>query len=506
MQEGIRELVSQGVTIEGRDIRFDDFVALSSAQVPGPPSGDAVAVHYGLAPMPDHLKDTRQATHYFEIAIRTADTAPETSLIEEQSPSANYMFVVDTSGSMEGEKLDSVKIAIRELFEELRDDDRIGIITFNDTAQTLFPATTKQDIDLPSFIEDVSQMTADGGTDINLGLGFGIAELEPHSDRDSINHIFLFTDGNPTSGETGWLNIRRNAAEAARGKDIRLSTYAFGSDANTRELDRLAGVTGGSHSFVIEPAQLRLDLQEELNRRNHLAALNIQLQITIDTSIPIRHLYGHDLVEDPLTRAAILQDVEEAREEAETAVGVKSPPDIVTEEEGIRIFVPNLAVGETYWIVFELDLSEEQQDVGEATIQYVDVFARYAERIQFPLQVSEGELPPEIIVQHALGLWTSEVVFYALDDLYQQDLVTAEERIDQHIARLQATADDLPPARSEQIKDDITVLNKFVLLAENLGKTRALDESQQRAQDVTIHSLNGFGRARNGLSRTDYSP
>jgi Mg-chelatase subunit ChlD len=496
---GVKDLIEQGVMIGQRDIKFDDFVPLSSKQVPVPQFGQSLAVGYGITQIPLSRKRDDRATHYLGIALRASETTPIT-YSRSQAPSVNYVFVVDTSGSMEGEKLDAAKISIRELFGELSDTDFIGIIDFDDRARTLLSATPVGAVNSHDIGQKIGSLNAAGGTDINQALRYGIIEAGYYATSSTVSHVFLFTDGNPTSGETDWLRIRRNIVKEIRDKGIHVSTFAFGSDANTRELDALAGVAGGTYSFVINPKDLQVSLEDELVRREHLAAVNIQMRIEIDRDIPIVYLYGHDQIEDPVARAAVLQDVEGAKAQAEAEFGVEPEPDIVTGNEGIRIFVPDLAVGETYWVIFEVALLKDRLKVGKATVQYVDTFARKNEKHEICLEL-DGQLPPGALVQHALGLWTSEVVFYALDDLYQEDLHTARERIEEHINLLESANADLS---SEQLKDDVATLRKFLVLAENLGQVWIVyDEPTPGAQAVLFHTLNAFGRVRNGFDRAD---
>ncbi len=206
----------------------------------------------------------------------------------------------------------------------------------------------------------IQNLTASGGTDISLTLSFGINEISRYKTHQTINQIFLFSDGNPTSGEDNWIQIRQNVAEKTR-DNIRLSTFAFGADASKVELNRLAGITGGQHTFIREPKEMRISLQRSLDRRSHLAAMNVQMQIEIDPDISILHLYGHDIITDPVSRVAVERDVERTGKEAEKGFGVKPAADIVTQGNGIRIFVPNLAIGETYWVVFELTVPKQRE-------------------------------------------------------------------------------------------------------------------------------------------------
>lgn len=496
-------MIEQGVMIEQKEIRFDDFVALNCDQVPLPGPDHSMAVSYGLIEIPFSRKRDERATHYLEIALRASGSAPAEYPVS-QAPSVNYVFVVDASGSMFGRKLDAVKTSLWKLFSQMRQDDVIGIIEFWMRAETRLQATRVGDSSSYEVGRIMSDLVAGGSTDINLGLSFGIDEMYRYADQDNMaNYIYLFSDGNPTSGETDWLRIRQNVLSRTRGLSIHISPFAFGSDANVRELDRLAGMTGGTCTFVIDPSALQLNLEGELSRRDHLAAINIQMNIEIDQDVLIYHLYGHDQVVDPVTREAVWADVETAKRQAEEEYDVEAQPDIVTQDRGIRIFVPDLAVGETYWVVLELGIPEgrELSPLGKATVQYVDILALQNERHEFELSLG-GELPSDLVVQHALGLWTSEVVFYALDDLYEEDLETARTRIERHISLLSSANDALS---SDQLTDDIITLRKLLSVAQNLGKVMSLSDEPVPGQTLLVHSLNVFGRVRNGFNRVDYS-
>ena len=232
---------------------------------------------------------------------------------------------------MSGKKIDDVKASIRELFQKLREDDVIGIIEFDTKPNTLLKATPVSKIRNNEFSRIISNLNPTGGTDINLALSYGIDEISRYGNNKSLNHIYLFSDGASNSGETDWIKIRQNVDNKARDAkargDFRLSTFAFGSDAYRKELDALAGLTGGKSTFVAHLDDIKNSLQEELNRREHLAAINVQMQIEIDSEIDILYLYGHDEITDPVRKAAVLRDLEDAKEKAEEELGVEAAED-----------------------------------------------------------------------------------------------------------------------------------------------------------------------------------
>lgn len=496
---GIKDLIEQGVLIDQTQIRFDDFVASNSAGIPVPPAGEAIEASYGVCAAEKNFRANENTTHFVEVALRSAKT-PDGDSSPGQAMPVNFVFVVDTSSSMRGEKLDTVKTAIRELYSQLRDTDILGVVSFDTNVRTLLKATPKKDLSDSQIAAVVADLRAHGATDINMGVLYGIDEIAryAHVQPDIVNHLYLFSDGDPTSGVRDWITIRRNIAAKTRG-ELTLSCFGFGADARMRELEALAGITGGSCALVADSENLRLDLAEDLARREHLAAINIQLQIELDAKVTAWHLYGHDLITDAPARARVERDVDTAKHRARQEFGVESLPDLVTEDDGIRIFAPDLACDETYWVVLEVQAPADWTGFGTATVQYVDVLARENRRQVLELG-ADTSIAPEIVFAHAVGLWTSEITFYALDDLYQNDRETASSRLEGHAETL-LHAHSLAP--SAQFGDDRVTFLKLISLTKNLGQFQAFSDGGNQA--FTEYALNKFGQIRAGFARNRFS-
>ncbi|WP_055493810.1 VWA domain-containing protein [Streptomyces sp. TP-A0356] len=495
---GVKDLIEQGVIVGQDQVRFDDFVVARTEQVPGPRPGEAVAVSHGLAAAPGAFKANEATTHFVEITLKAGDAPPPDAPATEPL-AVNFVFVVDTSSSMAGEKLATVKSALHALYEELRPMDCLGVITFDHTVRTLLPAVAKKDLTTDRFAEAVAGMTASGATDINLGVQYGIDEIsrQARSGR-TVNCLYLFSDGDPTSGERDWITIRTNIAAKLRG-DLTLSCFGFGSDARMPELAALAGLAGGHSTLVTRPEQVAADLHADLSRRDHLAAIDIQLRIEIDPEVEVRHLYGHDLVVDPRVRAAVLHDAALAAQRAREDYGTEALSDIITEEKGIRIFAPDLAFEETYWVVLEVRVppGRDLSSLGTATVQYVDTAARDSRRHAIDLAGSPT-LSEETVTVHAVGLWTSEVTFYALDDLYDHDKEAAKNRLEQHLRALDAAHRHLP---ADEFRDDQVTIRKFMTLAGTLGTTVAFSDVSTGGGFLhTVKTMNDFGRVRSGFA------
>ncbi|NCC34052.1 MAG: VWA domain-containing protein, partial [Chloroflexia bacterium] len=90
---------------------------------------------WGRAPLP--VTDTPQVAYLLVEA--TPATKPSVPV------PLNFCFVLDRSGSMQGAKLESMKAATSRVIETLTPADVVSIVIFDDTVQTLVPATPATD-------------------------------------------------------------------------------------------------------------------------------------------------------------------------------------------------------------------------------------------------------------------------------------------------------------------------------------------------------------------------
>ena len=101
-----------------------------------------------------------------------------------------FEFLIDTSGSMRGEKIAGVKIAVKTIIESLPTDIKVGIITFSSNAKILVPATTDRVI----LLEAISNIQANGETAIFDAVKLGIESSLGNTDT----RVLLLTDGEDT--------------------------------------------------------------------------------------------------------------------------------------------------------------------------------------------------------------------------------------------------------------------------------------------------------------------
>ena len=150
----------------------------------------------------------------------------------------DWIFVLDTSGSMQGGKLTRLADGVNRVLGKMSPQDRFRIVTFSDSAFDLTGgplAATPENVQ--QWIGRVSSLQANGGTALFAGLEKAYHGLE----ADRTTGIILVTDGVCNIGPTEHAAFLK----LCRGYDIRLFTFVIGNSANQPLMEALALETQG---------------------------------------------------------------------------------------------------------------------------------------------------------------------------------------------------------------------------------------------------------------------
>jgi Ca-activated chloride channel family protein len=170
--------------------------------------------------------------------------APRVEVKEEKVLAKDVILVLDTSGSMRGEKIAQAKKALSFVLDHLNAEDRFNVVAFSTGVHTL--AASLQDVDArEEAARWVDELQAKGGTHIHRALLEALAQVE--GERPAI--VVFITDGLATEGVVDTEQILADVEQAAP-ENARLFTFGVGDDVNTLLLDRLARDQRGASAYV----------------------------------------------------------------------------------------------------------------------------------------------------------------------------------------------------------------------------------------------------------------
>jgi Ca-activated chloride channel family protein len=180
--------------------------------------------------------------------------SPGTDVKEKVLPK-DVAFVLDTSGSMAGKKLEQAKKALQFCIANLNDNDRFEIIRFSTEVEPLFDklvdATDANREKANKFVKDLKPI---GGTAIDDALS---RALSLQSDRGGRPFVVVFlTDGQPTMGTTDPKAIVEHVKAKSAG--TRIFSFGIGTDVNTHLLDNIAEETRAFNQYVLPEEDLEV--------------------------------------------------------------------------------------------------------------------------------------------------------------------------------------------------------------------------------------------------------
>ncbi len=155
----------------------------------------------------------------------------------------NLVMLLDTSGSMEGRKIDNARGAAIQFVEQMGDDDLITIIVFSDQPATI---VYHEQVGLArsEAIEALKRLVADGNTALYDAIGDAATVIASTNAAQTSNAMVVLTDGLDTNSSR--YSFDQSLMKMAAAHDTTVFTIAYGSNADEDLLAELARQANGN--------------------------------------------------------------------------------------------------------------------------------------------------------------------------------------------------------------------------------------------------------------------
>ncbi|EFC43324.1 predicted protein [Naegleria gruberi] len=217
----------------------------------------------------------------------------------------NLVIVLDISGSMSSSmsgkgsesKMKVANKVICEIIDNLKDFERLGIVLFDDKAETFLPLTIVQDLEKKSLKERVMKITEKGSTNFEAGMkrGIDLFSTMDSSDLSNSNRIIYLTDACPNVGGTDSLDVLTKDANS--GPYGILSTFiGIGLDFNSEIVEELTKVRGCNYFSVKSSEEFKKILNEDFNYIVTPICYNVKLTLE-SKDYEIEKCFGTNMAE-----------------------------------------------------------------------------------------------------------------------------------------------------------------------------------------------------------------
>lgn len=263
----IRRFINQGEMPPKDAVRIEEMINYFNYNYPKPTGNDPVRIttEVGICPW--------NKTHRLvQIGLKARE-------VENQNlPASNFVFLIDVSGSMFGPtRLELVKSSLRLLVNNLREKDRVAIVTYCGDARVALPSTPGNE---KQKIKDALETLTAGGSTAG---GAGIKEAYRIAQKNFIaqgnNRIILCTDGDFNVGASSETELE-NLIESKRKGGIFLTVLGYGmGNYKDNKMQILAQKGNGNHAYIDNIQEANKVLVNEFGSTMYAVAKDVKLQV-----------------------------------------------------------------------------------------------------------------------------------------------------------------------------------------------------------------------------------
>lgn len=263
----VRRFISDRQLPPPQAVRIEEMINYFAYDDAPPDGSDPFAVHVEVASCPWTPDHRLARIHLRAREVEMADRPP-----------ANLVFLLDVSGSMSPEdRLPLIQRAMRVLVSELRDDDRVAIVTYSGRSGVALPSTAVAH--RGSILHTIDGLRAGGNTNGGAGIQLAYDVAEHNFIPGGVNRIILATDGDFNVGMTSDYALLDLIERKARSK-VFLTVLGVGrGNLNEAMMERLADRGNGVYAYIDSFHEARRILGEQATGTLQTVAKDVKIQV-----------------------------------------------------------------------------------------------------------------------------------------------------------------------------------------------------------------------------------
>ena len=250
----MRKMVNKGSLPQPNSVRIEEYLNYFTFDYPEPQADAAVAINGEVGECP-----WNKAHKLMRLGIKGR------SIPVSRFPKANYVFLIDVSGSMNtSDKLDLLKSGLTMLVDNLNPQDRISIVTYSGTVKLLLESTL---VSQSSTIKKaISSLAASGSTAGGAAMKMAYEECLKNYIEGGNNRVIMGTDGDFNVGVTSTDAILEMAQDYAA-KGIYLTVCGFGTgNLNDSMMEKVSNAGNGTYQYIDSEDELTKVFVNEVSK------------------------------------------------------------------------------------------------------------------------------------------------------------------------------------------------------------------------------------------------
>lgn len=269
----VRRYITEGSLPPRGAVRIEEMINYFNYTYPQPQNGEPFSVNTEIATCP--WNEHHRLVH---IGLKGKD------IDKAKLPPANLVFLVDVSGSMEEpNKLPLVQSSLKMLTSQLREKDRVAIVTYAGNAGLVLPSVSGAE--KMKINEAIDALSAGGSTAGGEGIKLAYKVAKENFIKDGNNRVILATDGDFNVGVSSEDELV-SLIEEERKSSVFLTVLGYGmGNYKDNKMQQLADKGNGNHAYIDNSNEARKVLVNEFGGTLFAIAKDVKLQVEFNPAL-----------------------------------------------------------------------------------------------------------------------------------------------------------------------------------------------------------------------------
>ena len=194
-------------------------------------------------------------------------------------PNVDLVCVIDTSGSMSGEKIALVRETLLYILEQLGEGDRLCLISFNSSASRLTHLMTAGNANKNELQNKIRSLDASGSTNIQSGLDLAFRTLQSRKYRNPVSSVLLLSDGQDDSLKHD--NVGNYLSRLSLTEVFTVNCFGFGAQHDAALMNEIAKFKDGALYFVENLQQVEEMFVDALGGLFSVIATQVEIRVRL---------------------------------------------------------------------------------------------------------------------------------------------------------------------------------------------------------------------------------
>jgi Ca-activated chloride channel homolog len=240
---------------------------------------------------PDLKSATGVGEYDLQIGIRSFDALSPRRPI-------SLTLVLDTSGSMAGERMSRLKAAVKAMAAQLKSGDIVSAVSWNTANLVLLDGHEVTGPNDSTLLSLANTLESGGGTDLHGGLVAGYQLATENYGTSRLNRVVLISDGEANVGITDEELIALRSEDADE-EGIYMVGVAVGPGGNDALMDVVTDNGRGASLYIDSEAEAAEMLGARFDEVMEVAARGVEVELTLPWYFQMHDFFGEEFSSDP---------------------------------------------------------------------------------------------------------------------------------------------------------------------------------------------------------------